>query len=152
MSTRARLPVLATVAEAFTFAFRKLPSLFILTFVAAVIAEPLTFLSLQFTDSFEAFSSLARSGMTDVGTVPLFPKAALGLVIVLLGALLFLAPVAVPIIRHISHRERLWLIRINSGTPLYILSQLPVILILATIAVIGLRGFDAWTLVLLAPA
>ena len=63
MSTRARLPVLQTVADVFTFVFRKFPSLFVLTFVAAVIVEPLTFLSLQFTGSFAECASLAQSGV-----------------------------------------------------------------------------------------
>jgi hypothetical protein len=144
MSTRAGLPVLQTVADVFTFAFRNFPSLFVLTFVAAVIVEPLTFLSLQFTGSFAEFASLAHSGVVTDRIIASLPKTGLCLLIVLMGALLFLALIAVPIIRHITHGERLWLIRINTNSFRYMLSQFPVILILVGIAVFALTAISAF--------
>jgi len=140
MRTRARLPVLQTVAEVFTFTFRKFPSLFVLTFVAAVIVEPLTFLSLQFTGSFAEFASLAQSGVATDRIIASLPNTGLCVLIVLMGALLFLALIAVPIIRHITHGERLWLIRINANTLRYMLIQFPVIFILVGIAMLALTA------------
>ena len=61
---RFRLPVIQTVMDAFTFAFRKFPSLFALTLVASVIIEPLMFLVLQVTGSFAEFSLFAQSGLS----------------------------------------------------------------------------------------
>ena len=140
MSTHVRLSVLQTVADIFIFSFRKFPSLFVLTLVAAVIAEPLTFLSLQFTGTFAEFASLAQSSVVTDRIIESLPKTVLGFLIVLMGALLFLALIAVPIIRHIVHGERLWLIRINTSTLRYLLSQFPVILILVGIALYALTA------------
>ena len=61
-----------------------------------------------------------------------------------MGRLLFLALIAVPIIRHITHGERLWLIRINTNSLRYMLSQFPVILILVGIAVFALMATAAF--------
>lgn len=144
MSTRTRLPVLQTVRDVFTFVIRKFPSLFVLTFVAAFIAEPLTFLSLQFTGSFAEFASLAQSGVAADRIFASLPKTGLCLLIVLIGTLLFFALIAVPIIRHITHGERLWLIRINTSTLRYMLSQFPVILILVGIALFTLTATAAF--------
>lgn len=134
MNTDVRLPILQTVLDIFIFTFRKFPSLFVLTLVAAVIAEPLTFLSLQFTGTFSELASLAQSSVVTDRITESLPKTGLCFLIVLMGALLFLALIAVPIIRHIVHVERLWLIRINTSTLRYLLSQLPVVLILMGIA------------------
>jgi len=139
MSTRVSLPVFQTVMDTFAFAFRKFPSLFILTFVAAIITEPLTFLCLQFTGTFAEFASLAQPGVFTDHFVASLLKSGPGLLIVLMGVLSFLALITVPIIRHITHGERLWLIRINSRTIPYMLSQLPVLLILAGICLFFLK-------------
>ena len=95
MSTHVRLSVLQTVADIFIFSFRKFPSLFVLTLVAAVIAEPLTFLSLQFTGTFAEVASLAQSSVVTDRIIESLPKTVLGFLIVLMGALLFLALIAV---------------------------------------------------------
>ena len=148
MSTHVRLSVLQTVVDIFIFSFRKFPSLFVLTLVAAVIAEPLTFLSLQFTGTFAEFASLAQSSVVTDRIIESLPKTVLGFLIVLMGALLFLALIAVPIIRSVTHGERLWLVRINTTTPGYMLAQLPVILILAGIGFVAVIESGAVTLVL----
>ncbi len=144
MSTRAGLPVFQTVADIFAFTFKKFPSLFVLTLVSAVIAEPLTFLCLQLTGSFADLAALQYSSLfTDRSSAPL-AASWLGLSIALLGVLLFFALSAVPIIRHLTHGERLWLIRINTSSPRYILSQLPVILILLGIILLVLTATTAF--------
>lgn len=144
MSTHIRLPVFQTVADIFAFTFREFPSLFVLAFVAAVITEPLTFLCLQFTGAFAEFASLAQPGVFTDHFVASLLKSGPGLLIVLMGVLLFLALIAVSIIRHITHGERLWLVRINSRTIPYMLSQLPVLLILVGICLFFLKTTTAF--------
>ena len=138
MNTRVSLPVFQTVMDTFAFALSKFPSLFVLTFVAAIITEPLTFLSLQFTGAFAGLASLAQPGVSTERFIASLPNSGPGLLIVLMGVLFFLALITVPIIRHITHGERLWLIRINSRTFHYMLSQLPVLLILVGIILLWL--------------
>ena len=148
MIKRFRLPVIQTVMDAFTFAFRKFPSLFVLTLVASVFIEPLMFLVLQVTGSFAEFSLFAQSGLSTDYPIDSIYKILLGVLIILVAVLLFFALIAVPIIRHVTHGERLWLVRINTTTPGYMLAQLPVILILAGIAFVAVIESGAVTLVL----
>jgi hypothetical protein len=145
---RSRLPVIQTVTDAFTFAFRKLPSLLALTLVASVLVEPLMFLILQVTGSAAEFSLFAQSGLSTDYTIASILRILLGILIILVAVLLFFALIAVPIIRHVTHDERLWLVRINTTTPGYMLAQLPVMLILAGIAFVAVTESAAVMLVL----
>jgi hypothetical protein len=141
-----RLAVLQTAAEVFSFAIRKFPELVALTVVAAVIVEPLMFLALQFTGGFAAVAFMFDAGGTTNSVITSTAGYGRALLIVLAGIILFFALVSVPIIRHITHNERLWLIRINRSTPRYMLYQIPVILILAVVVLVVLMimtGYDS---------
>ena len=134
--------------DSFTYAFRKFPSLFVLTLVASVLVEPLMFLVLQVTGSFAEFSLFAQSGLSTDYPIDSIHKILRGVLIILVAVLWFFALIAVPIIRHVTHGERLWLVRINTTTPGYMLAQFPVILILAGIAFVAVIESGAITLVL----
>ncbi len=118
----------------FTFVIKKFPALFVLTVVAAVIAEPLTFLALQSTGNFAEFASLAHTDIATGGVIASLVESWRSLLIVLTGFTLFLALISVPVIRHVTHNEKLWLIRVNTNTARHMVCQVPAILILAGIA------------------
>jgi cation transporter-like permease len=74
--------------DSFTYAFRKFPSLFVLTLVASVLVEPLMFLVLQVTGSFAEFSLFAQSGLSTDYTIASILKILLGVLIILVAVLL----------------------------------------------------------------
>ena len=94
MYTHTRLPVLQTVVEVASFVVKKFPALLALTCVAAVIAEPLTFLALQFTGNFAELASLFSAGVASNSIIASLAESWRGLLIVLLGVTLFLALIA----------------------------------------------------------
>ncbi len=131
MSDRSKLAVFETVGEAFGFAWRKFPSLYILFFTATVILlGPIAYLAYpQIMEIFAAALSeneeVFEATMIESGT-----RLAPLLLLYYLAAFLHMGILGSIITRNILHGENLWMFRINANTFRYLLSIIVVGIIL----------------------
>jgi hypothetical protein len=163
MSTAAKLPVFHIVEDAFKFAWRKLPALVLLTFTTLLVFF-IPVALLMFGALGSIFAEVAATGTFDQTTEANFTGTSIGLIILaylllIIGILLFYATIITQIIRSVIHGERLWLIRINRNTFLYVLATIvvgllfiPVYFLVAAPIVAGIVAMEAgelsgWVLV-----
>lgn len=134
MSNRTKLAVIDTIADAFNYSFKKLPSLVVLYLSTTIlIFGPILWLAYPLViDFFQFFTEVGENVDPEEFAEQIIPFAPIiGLLV--LGSLLQYVVITSLIIRNISHGETLWLIRINKNTFRYIVAAIVVSLLMVVV-------------------
>jgi hypothetical protein len=125
MSDRNKLAVIDTIADAFSFGLKKLPSVLVLYLtVAILIFGPILYLAYPMAiDLIQFFKEIGEDVDPEELAEQIIPFMPV-IFLVVVGALFQHAIITPLIIRNITHGETLWLLRINKNTFRYILAAI----------------------------